>query len=1109
MKQNAKKSPKKSQKKKLPFFSVVVCCYNGADVLPQALKALQAQKYSGRMEIIVVDDGSKDDTYEVAKSFKKIRVIRNVQNKGIAGARNVGITAAKGDIIAFTDDDCRPAPSWIKELAAAYDNSTVLGAGGGVVSTKPDNMILRYLHESKPLKPLENSLLVSKKLTYRFGLYLKGLAGKIPQPKNGRRSVYSLVGASMSFRKTALQEIGLFDERFRFGGEEEDVCKRLNELHPASLLFMPKAKMRHQYERTLRDTLRRSRAYAKGNARMYYKHADVKPVIFPFPLALIASTALGFISPWLFLTPVALVPVIYSRWTMYALSNRQPEGFLYGYIQISQEWYANLGFAQGWWQYRKLFQEERAISISRIGQYVRVVAMVTALAGGLVLARDINATWLRCLVGIFAVFVPGRLLLQAVGMWTKHTMERMALSIALGVALLMALSIIMVSGLPLLHVVRPLTSGPLLVSYAAAIALLAAFALRHDIPARVRSALSTTNSTIAVYVMAAALPFCTFMGAMLLNAGRSNVLSIGVFGLASVAVAFALWRQKYLSRSALPLLLFSISVSVLWSYSLRSAYLFGWDIQQEYAVFQATHAAGQWSIGQLHTPYDAMLSLTTLPTMLSNMTSLNGLALLKVLYPVFFSFVPVVAFYAYRLFAKRWIAFVAALITVGQFYYMQQFSALARQQVAFLFFAVMVYALLAKKWRRGARYWIAALAIFGLVVSHYSTTYMTIAMLGAVYIGAKLVMLMRRTPLKQLFAAETYVHWWVVLAIVLGAFVWYVPATHSSGSFRKLAASHSYMQVARNTVQKVEKYFTSTTHPQARPTPTAPQYLKTISTTFRTSHPYFRYYAEASDTSVSAAKMPIVAHKTGLYQASRALDVIVRYGWWLLGLGVAALYVLRLRKQFSEHALEISMLFGVAGVGFIAGHVIPNLSKYYNIPRLNQQMLMILALPAVLGLVWLVRKLSATWQRAAVGAVAIATVLLASGVITQFAGGNPVANLNNYGSDYQRFYVHSSETTAAQWLQGEYNGKSPVFADEYATLRLTSSTMLRHRLMNVVTPETIATGSYVYADYTNTVDKTVAIAADNGITYTYDFPTSFLQQNKNVLYTNGQSEIYR
>jgi GT2 family glycosyltransferase len=120
--------------KALPLVSVIVVCWNSADVLGRCLDQLQAQDY-GNYEIIVVDDGSQDDTLEVAGralSNGELTILRSPRNRGCPHARNLGLGHAKGEIIAFIDADGFAAPSWLRQIVAAFDSDATVG---GVAST--------------------------------------------------------------------------------------------------------------------------------------------------------------------------------------------------------------------------------------------------------------------------------------------------------------------------------------------------------------------------------------------------------------------------------------------------------------------------------------------------------------------------------------------------------------------------------------------------------------------------------------------------------------------------------------------------------------------------------------------------------------------------------------------------------------------------------------------------------------------------------------------------------------------------------------------------------------------------------------------------------------
>lgn len=117
--------------------SIIVPAYNAAGTLADCLAALTAQHgLPAETEIILVDDGSTDATAAVAESFA-VRVVRQ-PHRGAAAARNAGVAAARGEVILFTDADCRPSPGWATALMAPFSAPAVAGAQGRLASDQPE-----------------------------------------------------------------------------------------------------------------------------------------------------------------------------------------------------------------------------------------------------------------------------------------------------------------------------------------------------------------------------------------------------------------------------------------------------------------------------------------------------------------------------------------------------------------------------------------------------------------------------------------------------------------------------------------------------------------------------------------------------------------------------------------------------------------------------------------------------------------------------------------------------------------------------------------------------------------------------------------------------------
>jgi len=119
-------------------FSIVIPTHNRKDSLRRCLEAVTHQDYPD-YEVIVVDDGSTDSTGEmVQREFPQVRYIRQEPNQGPAAARNRGIKAASGEIIAFTDDDCIPPTNWLASHLPYYDDPQVGGVGGLQLTARPN-----------------------------------------------------------------------------------------------------------------------------------------------------------------------------------------------------------------------------------------------------------------------------------------------------------------------------------------------------------------------------------------------------------------------------------------------------------------------------------------------------------------------------------------------------------------------------------------------------------------------------------------------------------------------------------------------------------------------------------------------------------------------------------------------------------------------------------------------------------------------------------------------------------------------------------------------------------------------------------------------------------
>ncbi|MFC5065116.1 glycosyltransferase family 2 protein [Actinomycetospora atypica] len=323
--------------------TVIVCSRNGARGIVACLDALAAQEHAPAA-VVVVDDGSTDATAALADAHPlRPTVLRHRTNHGLGAARTTGIAAASTPLVAFTDDDCRPGPHWLAGLVAALPEQAV-AVGGAVHAASTDSAARRYAAVTRPLAPVEVDTASGSALDRLTG-YVRA-ARRAPADGVGRE-VASLVGASMLVRRDALDAVGGFDPAIRFGGDEEDLCRRLRtEFGAAAVRFEPAVVLHHEFDPRPTDVLRRARAYGRGNHRTWRRAGGVPPLR-PFPLLLAALALAGLRFPTMPVVALAAPVLLYPR-----SGRSRAESAAFSYLAAAEDAATLVGFLQAWWRHR-------------------------------------------------------------------------------------------------------------------------------------------------------------------------------------------------------------------------------------------------------------------------------------------------------------------------------------------------------------------------------------------------------------------------------------------------------------------------------------------------------------------------------------------------------------------------------------------------------------------------------------------------------------------------------------------------------------------------------------------------------------------------------------
>lgn len=234
----------------LPQVSVIIPIYNGEEDLPELLTCLRSQTYPfDCTEFLLIDNNSEDNTSKMLKNAikkaesEKINLfyLKEDQIQSSYAARNKGIKASRGEILAFTDADCRPQPNWLKNLIKPFIDaqiSIVVGEIDGIIG---NSLLEKYAHKYKVLSQqysLENS----------FCSY-------------GQT-------ANLGIRKKVLFKVGLFRPYLTSGGDA-DICWRILKQTNTQIKFAPQAIILHRHRSNLEDFQKQWRRYGNSN---FYLH---------------------------------------------------------------------------------------------------------------------------------------------------------------------------------------------------------------------------------------------------------------------------------------------------------------------------------------------------------------------------------------------------------------------------------------------------------------------------------------------------------------------------------------------------------------------------------------------------------------------------------------------------------------------------------------------------------------------------------------------------------------------------------------------------------------------------------------------------------------------
>jgi len=265
-----------------PGISVVIPVYNCRETADRCMASLARLDYPD-YEVIVVDDGSTDGTAEICESYAGARIIR-LDKGGPSRARNEGIKAARGEVIAFTDGDCVVDRPWLRELAGGFTGPDVAGVGGDQVSPDDDTDVGKMVQE------------FFKTIGFVTGYIKTGATIKDTDHNPSCNSAY---------RKEILEKVGGFNEDL-WPGEDVELDLNIRRLG-YRLIFNPGAVVAHYRPRTYLGFARMMRRYGACQWPLVRKYGPFRKLHLVPPAMVLILGAFGLLAAW---RPAAMLLVL-------------------------------------------------------------------------------------------------------------------------------------------------------------------------------------------------------------------------------------------------------------------------------------------------------------------------------------------------------------------------------------------------------------------------------------------------------------------------------------------------------------------------------------------------------------------------------------------------------------------------------------------------------------------------------------------------------------------------------------------------------------------------------------------------------------------------------
>ncbi len=697
----------------------------------------------------------------------------------------------------------------------------------------------------------------------------------------------------------------------------------------------------------------------------------------------------------------------------------------------------------------------------------------------------------------FFLFVPGWLFVLHFNRTHWRKWETFSFSLGFSILILMLTGLIL-NSLYYIGLQRPLDTLPIFISLSLVIAMLCFGIRKYDInlPTTLKRNGGFGKQALIILLLSL-LPLLGVLGAMRLNNGASNILTLIMF--ASIAIIFIILIIKKNLSNYYPYALVMFALSILFSISLRGWGITGHDIQHEFNVFQMTMQNSFWNIGSLRDTYNACLSITILPTILAKITGIYDPYIYKVVFQLIFAVSVIPVYSIAKRFGGATFALLAGFLFISFPTFLNDMPMLNRQEIAFLFFGMLLLLMMLNVDRKQL-FILTGFVFLGLTLSHYSTTYVTLGLLIIAWLLSKiLIRMMKKEDRKGQLRTLPILNLPLIIIACVFVLLW-------NGVITKTTSGLG------NTVTKTFTSLVSGQWSQASEV----QYILSgksfdIQNVLQSyAEPYLKGGIKVE--AINEQKLPVSDTLKPLDDivSIESLNTNIRNGisrlfQILLVIGFVVLSYDLLRRPSSRYSLFILSVCGSGVALLILITVLPQLSVEYGLLRMFQQLLTMLAILILGAILWILSRFIRHNHKTYIAAAGFMSLMFLhlSGFIPQITGGAaPQLALNNNGFQYDAYYSTDAEKKAGKWLCDNRDNERSVAADKYAISRFLNNC---EKKLIIASPMVNTDGLYVFNDGINVAKNAYMINLNSNLYY---YKVTRPEQEINQIYSNGTSTAW-